>query len=115
MNFEESIDLSLEGKLSEEEWGAFQRELLKNPELLSCYVEQRWVHAQLTSDQKFLAESANQRISESANQRISESARRKNQFISNRNSQARSHLNLCGMGCCRRDYCFFLRRLSGET
>jgi hypothetical protein len=63
MNFEESIDLSLEGKLSEEEWGAFQRELLKNPELLSCYVEQRWVHAQLTSDQKFLAESANQRIS----------------------------------------------------
>jgi len=61
MNFEESIDLSLEGKLSEEEWGAFQRELLKNPELLSCYVEQRWVHAQLTSDQKFLAESANQR------------------------------------------------------
>ncbi len=107
MNFEESIDLSLEGKLSEEEWETFQRELLKNPELLSCYVEQRWVHAQLTSDQKFLAESANQRISESA--------RRKNQFISNRNSQARSHLNLCGMGCCRRDYCFFLRRLSGET
>ncbi len=60
MNFEESIDLSLEGKLSEEEWETFQRELLKNPELLSCYVEQRWAHAQLTSDQEFLAELAKQ-------------------------------------------------------
>ena len=60
MNFEESIDLSLEEKLSEEEWEAFQKELLKNPELLSCYVEQRWAHAQLTSDQEFLARLAKQ-------------------------------------------------------
>ncbi len=55
MNPQDAIDRSLDGQLSEEEWEALQGTLLADPELLERYVEQRWLHAQLTVESDALA------------------------------------------------------------
>lgn len=77
MNSEESIDLSLEGRLSPEDWEALQQELLRDPDLLAKYVEQRWTHAQLLSDRKFLSELAEENHTAAPAQPSSSSGRAK--------------------------------------
>ncbi|MEM9015956.1 MAG: FecR family protein [Verrucomicrobiota bacterium] len=54
MKEQEWIDQSFDDRLSEEDWVALQERLLKDPELLSAYVEQRWLHAELIAGSEAL-------------------------------------------------------------
>jgi len=47
MNFDEQIDRSFEGKLTQSEWDQLQKAILADSELRKAYVERRWLHAQL--------------------------------------------------------------------
>jgi len=49
-NFNEQIDRSLEGQLSQSEWDALQKAIIADADLRQIYVERRWMHAQLLAE-----------------------------------------------------------------
>lgn len=50
MNYDELIDRSLDGQLTEAEWNELQAAIIADNALRSKYVEQRWLHAQLSAE-----------------------------------------------------------------
>lgn len=55
MNHQELIDLFLEGKLSDEQSAELEAALLIDPELMSSYVQQRWLHSELLTNKTLLS------------------------------------------------------------
>jgi hypothetical protein len=54
MNYDEQIDCSFDGQLSQDEWDALQKAILADDKLRQCYVEKRWLHAQLLANEESL-------------------------------------------------------------
>lgn len=50
------IERALEGRLTEEEWAAFQADVVRDPVLRAVYAERAWLHASLRADRARLGQ-----------------------------------------------------------